>query len=205
MAKKGFLALIIAIIILLLSIGGCFAFFGESVTVHTDGENINVTTVVSPFSGVDTNKLNDEISEYTFDVMNSTDGDIKSLTEGIQRICSSYGLNNVNVKIDSPLGPNKIPVLFHVKGTSMYPTIEDGQTVLLEKTKNIHVNDIVVAKTSQYGNIIKRVSEIKGNKILLVSDNKAIKYEEINGTTYRTQGINIWVTIDDIYGVVVKY
>ena len=173
--------------------------------VYNDGENISVTTFVSPLSGIDTNKLNDEISEYTFYVMNSPDGDAKTLTEGIQQICSSYGIDHIKVKIDSPLGLNKIPVLFHVNGTSMYPTIDDGQTVLLEKTKNINVDDIVVAKTSQYGNIIKRVSEIKGDKILLVSDNKNIKYEEINGTTYRTQGISIWVTIDDIYGVVVKY
>ncbi len=204
MAKKGFLALIIAAIILL-AVAAFFVSFGESVLVYNDGENISVTTFVSPLSGIDTNKLNDEISEYTFYVMNSPDGDAKTLTEGIQQICSSYGIDHIKVKIDSPLGLNKIPVLFHVNGTSMYPTIDDGQTVLLEKTKNINVDDIVVAKTSQYGNIIKRVSEIKGDKILLVSDNKNIKYEEINGTTYRTQGISIWVTIDDIYGVVVKY
>lgn len=204
MAKKGFLALIIAAIILL-SVLGYFVFFGASVTVYNDGENITVTTVVSPFSGINTNKLNGEIEKYTFEVMNNPNSDTKTLTEGIQRICSSYGLNHVKVKIDSPLGLNKIPVLFHVNGTSMYPTIDDGQTVLLEKTKTIHVNDIVIAKTPHFGNIIKRVSEIKGNKVLLVSDNKDIKYEVINGTTYQTQGINIWVTIDDIYGVVVKY
>lgn len=204
MAKKGFLALIIAAIILL-AVAAFFVSFGESVLVYNDGENISVTTFVSPLSGIDTNKLNDEISEYTFYVMNSPDGDAKTLTEGIQQICSSYGIDHIKVKIDSPLGLNKIPVLFHVNGTSMNPTIDDGQTVLLEKTKNINVDDIVVAKTSQYGNIIKRVSEIKGDKVLLVSDNKNIKYEEINGTTYRTQGISIWVTIDDIYGVVVKY
>ena len=204
LAKKGFLALIIATIIML-SISGYLVFFGESVTVYNDGENITVTTVVSPFSGINTNKLNNEIKECTFQVMNNPNSDAKSLTESIQRICSSYGLNHVNVKIDSPLGLNKIPVLFHVNGTSMYPTINHGQTVLLEKTKNINVGDIVVAKTPQFGNIIKRVSEINGNKVLLVSDNKDIKYEVINGTTYQTQGISIWVTIDDIYGVVVKY
>ena len=204
MAKKGFLALIIAAIILL-SIGGYFLFFGESVTVYTDGENVTVTSVVSPFSGVDTNKLNEEICQYTYDEMNSTDGDVTSLIQGIRRICLSYGLDNVNVKFDSSLGENKIPIVFHIKGNSMSPTLEDGQTVVVEKTKNIQVNNIVVAYSQEYGVIIKRVSEINGDKVYLVSDNKEIEYEDINGTTYRTQGISVWVDIDDIYGVVVEY
>lgn len=204
MAKKGFLALIIAAIILL-SIGGYFLFFGESVTVYTDGENVTVTSVISPFSGVDTNKLNEEICQYTYDEMNSTDGDVTSLIQGIRRICLSYGLDNVNVKFDSSLGENKIPIVYHIKGNSMSPTLEDGQTVVVEKTKDIQVNNIVVAYTPEYGVIIKRVSQIKGDKVYLVSDNKEITYEDINGTTYRTQGISVWVDIDDIYGVVVEY
>lgn len=204
MAKKGFLALIIAAIILL-SVGGYFLFFGESVTVYTDGENVTVTSVISPFSGVDTNKLNEEICQYTYDEMNSTDGDVTSLIQGIRRICLSYGLDNVNVKFDSSLGENKIPIVYHIKGNSMSPTLEDGQTVVVEKTKDIQVNNIVVAYTPEYGVIIKRVSQIKGDKVYLVSDNKEITYEDINGTTYRTQGISVWVDIDDIYGVVVEY
>ena len=87
----------------------------------------------------------------------------------------------------------------------MSPTLEDGQTVVVEKTKDIQVNNIVVAYTPEYGVIIKRVSQIKGDKVYLVSDNKEITYEDINGTTYRTQGISVWVDIDDIYGVVVEY
>ena len=204
MAKKGFLALIIAAIILL-SIGGYFLFFGESVTVYTDGENVTVTSVVSPFSGVDTDKMNEEICQYTYDEMNSTDGDVTSLIQGIRRICLSYGIDNVNVKFNSSLGENKIPIVFHIKGNSMSPTLEDGQTVVVEKTKNIQLNSIVVAYSPEYGVIIKRVSQIKGDEVYLVSDNKEIIYEDINGTTYKTQGISVWVNIDDIYGVVVEY
>ena len=204
MAKKGFLALIIAAIILL-SVGGYFLFFGESVTVYTDGENVTVTSVVSPFSGVDTDKMNEEICQYTYDEMNSTDGDVTSLIQGIRRICLSYGIDNVNVKFNSSLGENKIPIVFHIKGNSMSPTLEDGQTVVVEKTKNIQLNSIVVAYSPEYGVIIKRVSQIKGDEVYLVSDNKEITYEDINGTTYRTQGISVWVDIDDIYGVVVEY
>ena len=204
MAKKGFLALVIAAIILL-SIGGYFLFFGQTVTVYTDGENVTVSSTISPFSGVDTDKMNEEICQYTYETMNTPDGDLTSLIQGIRRICLSYGLDNVNVKYNSSLGENKIPILFHIKGNSMYPTLEDGQTVIVEKTKNIQVNSIVVAYTPEYGNIIKRVSEINGDKVYLVSDNTDIEYENINGTTYQVQGIRIWVDIDDIYGVVVEY
>ena len=204
MAKKGFLALI-AVVVILLIIGGYFLFIGESVTVYTDGENVTASSIISPFAGVNTNEMNEEICELTFNTMNNTDGDINTLKQGIQRICFSHGLDNVKVNIDSSLGANELPILFHVEGTSMYPTLRDGQNVIVEKTKDIHVNNIVVAKSPEYGNIIKRVSQIKGDQVYLISDNTDVDYQEINGTTYKTQGLTTWVSIDDIYGVVVEY
>ncbi|MCR5027593.1 MAG: S24/S26 family peptidase [Methanobrevibacter sp.] len=204
MAKKGFLALII-IAIIVLTIGGYFLFIGNSVNVYIDGENVTTSSIISPLSGVDTNKMNNEISEYVFNTMQSPNGTITSLKQGIHRICLSYGLDNINVKIDSSLGENKIPVIFHIEGNSMYPTLTDGQEVTVEKTKNIQVNNIVVARSPEYGNIVKRVSQIKGDKILLTSDNTNVEYKVINGTTYKIEGINTWVSIDDIIGVVVKY
>lgn len=203
MAKKGILALVIIIILLVLS--GYFIFVGESVSVYIDGENVTASSTVSPLSGVDTNRMNEEICEYTFDTMNSTDGDITSLKQGIYRICLSYGLDNVNVNIDSSLGENEIPILFHVEGNSMYPTLKDGQVVIVEKTKDIQVNNIVVANSPEYGNIIKRVSQIKGDEVYLTSDNTNVEYSNYNGVIYETKGITTWVDIDDIYGVVVQY
>lgn len=204
MAKKGFLALII-IALILLTIGGYFLFIGDSVNVYIDGENVTTSSTISPLSGVDVNKMNNEISEYVFNTMQSPNGTITSLKQGIHRICLSYGLDNVKIKIDSSLGENKIPVIFHIEGNSMYPTLRDGQEVTVEKTKNIQVNNIVVARSPEYGNIVKRVSQIKGDKVLLTSDNTNVEYKVINGTTYKIEGIRTWVSIDDIIGIVVQY
>ena len=107
MANKGILAIGIIVIILLL-LGGYFIFAGESVSVYIDGENVTTNTMVSPFAGVDTNSLNNEICDYTVQSMNNTTGDTKSLQQGIYRICLAHGLDNVKVKIDSKLGENKI-------------------------------------------------------------------------------------------------
>ncbi|WP_296888664.1 S24/S26 family peptidase [uncultured Methanobrevibacter sp.] len=201
MASKGTLV-IGAIVIILLVFAGYFIFIGESVDVYIDGENVTSRATVSPFSGVDTTALNKEICNYTFQTMNSTDGDMKTLQQGISRICLNHGLDKVKVHIDSTLGPNKIPIVFHVQGNSMYPTLNDGQTVIVEKTKNVNVGNIVVANSSEYGVIVKRVSDVKGNQVYLTSDNKNVNYEYKNGATYETKGITTWVNINDIYGVV---
>lgn len=201
MASKGTLV-IGAIVIILLVFAGYFLFIGESVDVYIDGENVTSRATVSPFSGVDTTALNKEICNYTFQTMNRTDGDMKTLQQGISRICLNHGLDKVKVHIDSTLGPNKIPIVFHVQGNSMYPTLNDGQTVTVEKTKNVNVGNIVVANSSEYGVIVKRVSDVKGNQVYLTSDNKNVNYEYKNGATYETKGITTWVNINDIYGVV---
>ena len=87
----------------------------------------------------------------------------------------------------------------------MEPTLQDGQTILVNKTKDIEINDIVVANSSQYGNIVKRVDNIEGNNIHLVSDNKEVDYNIINGMIYESRGITTWVDLSDIYGVVEAY
>ena len=204
MAKKGVLAIGIIVIILLL-FGGYFLFVGESVNVYMDGENVTSRSTISPFAGVDTTELNKEICQYTFDTMNNTTGDSNSLKQGILRICLSHGLDNVKVNIDSSLGKDKIPILYHVKGTSMYPTLNDGQTVIVDKTHDIHVGNIVVANSPEYGVIIKRVSDIKGDQVYLTSDNTKVVEEYKDGVLYETKGITTWVNINDIYGVVVQY
>lgn len=201
MASKGTYAIGIVLVVLVL-FAGYFIFVGESVNVYMDGENVTSQTIVSPFAGVDTNELNKEICDYTFQTMNNTSGDSKSLKQGILRICLDHGLDSVKVKLDSSVGENQIPILFHVHGTSMYPTLSDGDTVIVKKTKDIQVNNIVVANSSEYGNIIKRVSEVKGDQVHLTSDNKDVSEEYRDGVLYETKGVDTWVSINDIYGVV---
>ena len=84
----------------------------------------------------------------------------------------------------------------------MVPTLQDGQTILVEKTKDISVNDVVVANSPEYGVIVKRVSDINGDKVHLISDNKNVEHKIGNGRIYELKGITTWVDISNIYGVV---
>ena len=178
MAKKIILALIILILLIFLGI----IFLGNnSVEVYNDGENVTVETTT--FSDIDKHRLNKEICNYTLDVMNNTNTSISAYRHGIEDICRAYGLDKVKINIDSSIGPNQIPIIVTVDGTSMLPT----------------------AESDEYGGIIKRVDQIKGNEVHLISDNKGISYEYINGVLYEVSGITTWVDISDINGVVIQY
>lgn len=200
MAKKIILALIILIFIGFLG----FTFLGsDTVSIYIDGENVTVTT--NTLSDVDTDSLNREICKYTTYAMNDSDTDITTYKNKVNEICNSYGLENAKITLDSSIGENQIPVIVIVDGTSMLPTLQDGQTVLINKTHNVNVGDIVVADSAEYGGIIKRVDDINGDTIHLVSDNKDVSYEYINGALYEIKGIETWVDVSDINGVVIDY
>lgn len=200
MAKKIILALVILIFIGFLG----FTFLGsDTVSIYIDGENVTVTT--NTLSDVDTDSLNREICKYTTYAMNDSDTDITTYKNKVNEICNSYGLENAKITLDSSIGENQIPVIVIVDGTSMLPTLQDGQTVLINKTHNVNVGDIVVADSAEYGGIIKRVDDINGDTIHLVSDNKDVSYEYINGALYEIKGIETWVDVSDINGVVIDY
>ncbi|MBE6490886.1 MAG: S24 family peptidase [Methanobrevibacter sp.] len=200
MAKK----LILAFIILILIAFFAFNYLGnDTVDVYIDGENVSVTT--RTISGIDVNSLNREICDYTVNIMNDTDSDISEYKSGVKDICSRYGLDDAEVNLDSSIGKNQIPVIVSVDGTSMLPTLQDGQKVLVNKSHDVNVGDIVVAESDEYGGIIKRVDDINGDSIHLVSDNKDVSYEYINGNLYEIKGITTWVDISDIGGVVIRY
>ena len=196
MAKKIILALIILIFIGFLG----FTFLvNDTVSIYIDGENVNT------LSNVDTESLNREICEYTTHAMNDSDTNITSNKNKINEICNSYGLENAKITLDSSIGENQMPVIAIVDGTSMLPTLQDGQKVLVNKTHNVNVGDIVVADSAEYGGIIKRVDDINDRSVHLVSDNKNVSYEYINGALYEIKGIETWVDVSDINGVVIDY
>ena len=183
MAKKCILAFIL-IIILAIFLGIFLTEDNGSVDVYIDGENVTASTNPGLNTEINTKELNDEICNYSLESMNMHNTNIDTLKSGIHDICLSYGLDTSNINIDSTLGENSIPVIYQVDGTSMLPTLQDGQNVLVNKTQDVHVGDIVVANSSEYGNIIKRVDEVNNNQIHLVSDNKNIEYTQINGVIY---------------------
>lgn len=200
MAKKIILALAVLLLI------GIFAlnfFGGDSIDLYIDGENVSVET--HTLSRIDTKSLNREICEYTIYVMNDTESDVDSLKSGVKDICSRYGMKDPKITVDSSIGPDQIPLVVHIDGTSMLPTLQDGQVVLVNKSHDIKVGDIVVADSAEYGGIIKRVGDIQGDEVYLESDNKNVSHEYINGILYEVKGITTWVDISDINGVVIDY
>ncbi|WP_298501304.1 S24 family peptidase [uncultured Methanobrevibacter sp.] len=200
MAKKIILALLVLILIAFLALNFVV---NDSVDLYIDGENVSVKT--NTLSGIDTKNMNMEICDYALDVMNDPTSDITTLRNGIDDICRRYGLEDVEINIDSSIGENQIPVIVYVDGTSMLPTLQDGQSVLLKKSHDVNPGDIVVAESDEYGGIIKRVDSVNGNSVHLVSDNKEVSYEYINGDLYEIKGISTWVDISDINGVVISY
>ena len=200
MTKKVILALLILILICVFTI---FLIYNNTVNIYTDGENISVET--HTLSNINIPSLNDKLCNLTLDVMNNATSNVTTLKSEAKNICNEYGLSDVTINIDSSIGENQLPVMVHVDGTSMLPTLKDGQTVLLNKTHIIKVGDIVVAESEEYGGIIKRVGDIQGDNVYLISDNKNISYEYINGILYKVKGISTWVDLSDINGVVIDY
>lgn len=199
MAKR-----IILILIILIIIAVFFIYFNvnNSVNVYLDGENISVKTTAIENGNID--KINNEIINLTSDIMNNTSSNITTLKDGIYQICYNNGIENPKITIDSSIGKNQIPVIVKVEGKSMLPTLKSGQKVLINKTHDLHVGDIVTANSKDYGPIIKRVEQIDGSQVHLVSDNKNITYEYINNELYKVEGVRTWVDISDINGVVIS-
>ncbi|MCC7552875.1 MAG: S24/S26 family peptidase [Methanobacteriaceae archaeon] len=182
-----------------------FVLNNNYVEVHLDGENITTTIITALFIH-DSETISNQINEYTMKTTNNDyDSNISNLKEGIRNITKKHGMNNADIVINSKYGENQIPILFTVNGTSMDPTLKDNQDIIILKTKDIHVGDIVVSNDSEYGIIVKRVSEINGTGIYLTSDNKEIETEYINGIEYKKEGIKTWNNLSDIIGIVKEY
>ena len=53
----------------------------------------------------------------------------------------------------------------------MLPSFKPGQIVFARKTRNLFVNDVVVLKTHDNSQIIKRISKIQNREIIVSGDN----------------------------------
>ena len=53
----------------------------------------------------------------------------------------------------------------------MLPNFKPGQVVFARKTRNLSVNDVVVLKTHDNSQIIKRISKIQDREIRVLGDN----------------------------------
>lgn len=138
---------------------------------------------------------------------------IESIQADMQNIAKSYNYT-VQVKIVSQYGENQLPMPATVKGTSMVPTLKDGQQIVVLKTKDIKVGDLVVSRHPDYKLIVKRVAAIQGDQVYLRSDNRQVEYlgnqvQNINGVervvTIERRPLDTWVPKSYIIGVVKVY
>ena len=53
----------------------------------------------------------------------------------------------------------------------MLPNFKSGQVVFARRTRNLSVNDVVVLKTHDNSQIIKRISKIQDREIRVLGDN----------------------------------
>ena len=180
-----------------------------SLVINTNGTNTYVTNETK-LNGPKSEEMMQEIKKNAImDVAspNSTDESIKS---DVKNIASRYNYN-ANVKIVSQYGIDELPLFATVNGTSMVPTLKNGQEILVLKTDNLKVGDIVVAIHPTYGLIVKRLSMIEVNQVYLTSDNKKVEIVDHkttlpNGTvkTIKEQksSLNTWLPRNSVVGVV---
>ncbi len=177
--------------------------------INTNGTNTYVTNETKLHGSKSQEMMKEIKKDASIDVEspNSTDESIKT---DVRNIASKYNYN-ANVKIVSQYGINELPLWATVNGTSMVPTLKDGQKIIVLKTDNLNVGDIVVAKHPTYGLIVKRISKIEINQVYLTSDNK--KVETVNHKTTLQNGtvktikeqkssLNTWLPKNNVIGVV---
>jgi signal peptidase I len=205
----GFLALTI---LLATSIYSVLDTNNISIVVDTNGNRTDVnyqSILAGSLPQTMINEINDKASED----VESANSTVDTVKADIKSIASKYHYN-VNVKIVSQFGTDQLPMIATVRGTSMVPTLQDGQEIIVLKTLNLKVGDIVVAKHPTYGLIVKRLSIIEVNQVYLTSDNKNVEIQNSettlpNGTveniTVQKTPLNTWLPTENVIGVVRVY
>lgn len=183
-----------------------------SIIVDTNGSNTNVN-YPSILAGSLPQGMMNEIKNKASDDVESSNSTVDTVKADITSIALKYNYN-ADVKIVSQFGTDQLPMIATVKGTSMVPTLQDGQEITIVKTNNLKVGDIVVAVHPTYGLIVKRLSIIDGTQVYLTSDNKNVEVVNTeknlpNGTvetiTVQKTPLNTWLPTENIIGVVKVY
>lgn len=180
------------------------------ITVKTNGTDVAIQS--SSLFGVSDAMINQMKNKAMVDVQDdaSTVGSIKA---DMQSIARNYNYT-VQVILVSQFGENQLPMPATVSGTSMVPTLKDGQQIIVLKTSNFKVGDLVVARHPTYGLIVKRVAEIKEDQVYLKSDNRKTEIvgtqtQVINGVveqvTIEKTPLDTWLPKSNVVGVVKDY
>ncbi|BAW31545.1 MAG TPA: S24/S26 family peptidase [Methanothermobacter sp.] len=172
-----------------------------NITIETDGNIVTVKTSTLFFTSTPPG-MEEEIADHVKTVIGDPESTADSIKADVKSIASKYGYEKVNVQLRSQFGVDQLPMTAVVKGDSMYPTLKDGQELIILKTKEVKVGDIVVAKHPEYGLIVKRVGKIEGDRVYLMSDNKNIEQVYTGTSIVTLVPLNTWLPKSAVIGVV---
>ncbi|MGC9516895.1 MAG: S24/S26 family peptidase [Methanomicrobiales archaeon] len=178
------------------------------ITIDTNGTVVTVETSASIFNNPPP-EMTTEIEEYATNAIKDYSTTVGSIQNDVQEITKSYGYKESKVTIKSQFGENQLPMPAVVNGNSMIPTLQDGQQIIVLKTDDYKVGDIVVAVHPEYDLIVKRLSKIEGDRVYLTSDNKNVETTTIYHATYyeviTKTPLNTWLPKENVIGVVKQY
>jgi len=198
-----FIYIIIGLIFLIVAGVATAGFlFSDNVTVNAEmnGLNASIELIAFPFGG-NSGEMKSEMEIYLFRQMNNVSSNAGSIKEGLENIAKEHGYKDITVNIRSQFGENAIPMKVRVEGISMFPTLKNGELVIIEKDTNAKVVDIIVARDPEYGLLIKRLGAVRGNQIFLASDNKGIINTVVNGTPVTMMAVEKWTDASNIIGI----
>ncbi len=207
--------LILGFVVIALTASTIYSSLGSNnlgITVETNGNTTDVNYQSILVSSLPQGMVN-EIKNKASDDVDSANSTVDTVKRDISSIASKYNYH-ANVKIVSQFGTDQLPMTAIVQGTSMVPTLQDGQEIVVLKTNNLKVGDVVVAVHPTYGLIVKRLSIIDGSQVYLTSDNKNVEIitNETtlpNGTletsTVKKTPLNTWLPTANVIGIVKVY
>lgn len=177
------------------------------ISVTTNGTNANIQVSSLFFTPP---QMKSEMELRAYQQVYESNSTVDSIKADMKAIAKKYNYT-ANVKIVSPYGTDQLPMSLKVNGTSMVPTLKDGQQIIILKTKDYKVEDIVVASHPDYGLIVKRLKIIEPDRVYLMSDNRNVEYFTTktnlgNGLvavqTYKKTSLDTWLPRENIIGVV---
>jgi signal peptidase I len=180
------------------------------ISVKTNGTDVSIQS--SSFFGVPEAMISEMKNKALNDVQDDA-STVYSIKSDMQSIARNYNYT-IQVKLVSQYGENQLPMPATVSGTSMLPTLKNGQNIIVLKTSDFKVGDIVVARHPTYGLIVKRVAAIQGDQVYLKSDNRQItivgtQTQVINGVTEQVTiektPLDTWLPKTNVVGVVKVY
>jgi signal peptidase I len=180
------------------------------ITVKTNGTDVSIQS--SSFFGVPEAMISEMKNKAMSDVQDDS-STVDSIKSDMQSIARNYNYT-IQVKLVSQYGENQLPMPATVSGTSMLPTLKNGQNIIVLKTSDFKVGDLVVARHPTYSLIVKRVAAIQGDQVYLKSDNRQItivgtQTQVINGVTEQVTiektPLDTWLPKANVVGVVKVY